>query len=448
MKLAILGGGGIRTPMLVSALIQHQEGLGVNEVWLMDIDQQRLNLTGKVIDQVIYKTGTSISIHRTVDANTALKDADFVVTTFRVGGMAHRIIDEKVALDMNVLGQETTGPGGFAMALRTIPVLKQYIEKMSSLCPDAWLLNFANPSGLLTEYILNHSGWEKAVGICDGPSGMLSTAANYLGCPTGDLYMEYFGLNHLGWIRKLELRGEDLLPKVLDSYKQVQEDLGLPFDPQFISELSLIPNEYLHYFYASRGSVEKILRSEKTRGEYINDLNEAFYKEIESVSSGQLIEDAYQAYQLKRWESYMAAETGRENKPHQGSAIEAEGYSGVALNIIRSMQGVGKNILILNVRNSGSISHFPNDAVVEIPAVIGAGSIKPITIGEIPLECLGLMNLIKSYERLTIKAALSKSYSQALHALTIHPLVMDGDLAKRLLDQYILKHQGFFPELV
>jgi len=455
MKITIIGGAGVRTPIIVKSILLRQESLGLDNLTLLDIDNERLALIGELIAPIKENKKTKFKIVLTTDPTIALDKADFVITTFRVGNIEHRVIDEKVALENHVLGQETTGPGGFAMAMRTIPVLIDYIHLMEKLCPDAWLLNFANPSGLLAEVILQKMGWERGVGICDGPASMQNSATSILGIPTDSLFLDYFGLHHLGWIRSVWYKGKNLLPDFLGIIAEDPEQFELPFSSETIKSLNMIPNEYLYYYYSSRTAVERILKAEHTRGEQIAELNSRFFKDLKSLvqkKDPSLLEKRYIEYQKARWETYMTIETGKETRnvdlqETDFDKMAEQGYSGVALDIIESINHGKNKILILNVLNEGSIDGIPRDASVEIPVVVGSGFIRPLTVGKIPEHCLGLMNQVKAYERLTIEAAMENSYSKALQALTIHPLVQDGNIARRVLDEYIKQHGDYFPKL-
>lgn len=215
MKIAVIGAGGIRTPLIVESILKRQERLGVDKLALMDIDAGRLDIIGALTAHLETNRSSDIKITRTTDPQSALDGADFVITTFRVGGIESRVIDERVPLEIGVLGQETTGPGGFAMGMRSIPVLLSYADLARRLCPDAWLINFANPAGMLTEALTKIGGWDRAVGICDSPSSMQRVAAALIGKPPDEVYLDYFGLNHLGWIRSVIHNSKDYLPKSL-----------------------------------------------------------------------------------------------------------------------------------------------------------------------------------------------------------------------------------------
>ncbi len=347
MKIAILGGGGMRTPLLVQALLIRQDRLGVDELALMDTDGERLELMRLVAQAANAASPRALRLTHTTRARDALQDADFVITTFRVGGIESRVIDERVPLAHGVLGQETTGPGGFAMAVRTLPVLFDYLQLMRELCPQAWLINFANPAGLLTEALRGAGGWERAVGICDAPSTMQRVAAAMLGATPERVHIDYFGLNHLGWVRSLTHEGKDMLPQFIRMLRDGATLPGLPFDSNLVAELGLIPNEYLFYYYHAREAVANILRGEETRGEYLVRINRDLLAALRAhAARGEPAEmvAAYRAYMRQRGHTYMAGETGQTDwlakvDPAAAEALASEGYAGVALDVIEALRG-------------------------------------------------------------------------------------------------------------
>ncbi len=455
MKIAILGAAGVRTPLIVQAMAARQERIDLRELALMDIDGDHLELIGALTLPMEASGKLAFRIQRTTDAREALQGADYVITTFRVGGIESRIVDERVALDQGVLGQETTGPGGFAMAMRTIPVLLGYIELMREVCPEAWLINFANPAGMLAEVILRAANWRRAVGICDSPGTVQRAAAAVLKATLDEVYLDYFGLNHLGWVRRIIYHETDVLPQMIAMIRQMGGFPGLPFDADFLTEMGMIPNEYLYYFYNARQSVENILQKGISRGEQITRLNRDLFKDLRDLHrsedpEGMLIR--YHEYLNTRGQTYMKTETGEHPEPASLDAtvlqaISGEGYAGVALDVIEALQGGKTRPMPLNILNQGAIAGMGDQDVVEIPALVGKGYIHPMAVGEIPDHCLGLMKQVKSYERLTIAAAMEGSYAKALQALVVHPLVGDTALARRILEGYQERHGDLFPKL-
>jgi 6-phospho-beta-glucosidase len=401
--------------------------------------------------------GLKFHLTRTTDVVQALQGADFVITTFRVGGIASRVIDERVPLSHGVLGQETTGPGGFAMGMRTIPVILETVEQLRTYCPDAWLINFANPAGMLAEAVAQ-TGWKRVVGICDAPTGMQRVAAAVLGAPVEEIFLDYFGLNHLGWVRSVLFHGQDVLPKFLQMAQQAGELPDLPFQLDFIAALGMIPNEYLYYYYHADQAVKNILQAGRTRGEQIAKLNEELFASLKSCQevgdqAGMLA--AYRAYLQQRGQTYMAAETGKgRNQAAHGpfaaavaAALSGEGYAGVALDLIEGLQGQAARSMILNIPNQGALPGMGAGDVVEVPALVSRDLVRPLAAGEVPAACLGLMQQVKAYEQATIRAAREHSYSLAVQALVLHPLVRDYNLARRILDGYIEQHAENFPAL-
>jgi 6-phospho-beta-glucosidase len=421
----------------------------------MDIDGERLDIIAALIEPLERRSTMGFRVTHTTDPRPALAAADYVITTFRVGGIASRIVDERVPLSHGVLGQETTGPGGFAMAMRSIPVLLGYLGLMRELCPEAWLVNFANPAGLLAEAAIRIGGWERTVGICDAPQGMWRVAAALLGVPADTLFLDYFGLNHLGWVRAIVVNGRDHLPHFIEMIRRGGGMPGLPFVAEFIAALGLIPNEYLYYYYHAAQAVHNILRAGQTRGEQIAGLNRELFAELARLQrTGDLdgMARTYRAYLSHRGETYMAGETAGAHDlagldPAVLQAMVGEGYAGVALDLIESLAGTGPRQMILNVPNRGAIHKMDAEDVVEVPAYVGTGEVRPLAVGQVPEGPLGLMKQIKEYERLTIAAATEGSYARAAQALTVHPLVRDYSTAIAILDGYREQHGALFPEL-
>jgi 6-phospho-beta-glucosidase len=453
MKITVIGAAGVRTPLLVSVFEKNRNiDIDIDTLALMDIDKEHLDIIRLLIDLQSKKSlSNSLNIEFTTNAEEALRGTDYVITTFRVGGMEGRVIDESIPLEYNMLGQETTGAGGFAMAARSIPVLKHYASLMKKLCPEAWIINFANPSGILTEYLINTLGWEKTIGICDAPSTMHSMAASLAGISKNEILMDYFGLNHLGWIRSLRYCGGDLLPKFIQQLKYSDMAGLIPFSPEFINTLGMIPNEYLFYYYSSKQAVTNIKSAGLTRGQHLLQANIELFSELEEQKQKKLFDQmlpTYEHYLYSRWKTYMSSETTNASDATINDLKETpspEGYGNVALEVIEALRGNSPKINYLNIRNSGAINGMHNDDIVEIPVIVCNGSLKPISVGEIPDHCLGLMKQVKSFEKATINSIENEDYNLALYALSIHPLIQDEMIARKILDQYISKHGSYFP---
>jgi 6-phospho-beta-glucosidase len=464
MKLTFIGAGGVRTPLVIQSILNFQDRLPLDTVCMMDIDPERLELIKLACKPRLAK-GAKFNIEWTTDARKAIRGADFIVTTFREGSLESRVIDEQVPLKYGVLGQETTGPGGFAMALRTVPVILHYVELIKELAPDAWLLNFTNPAGILTEAITRVAGFEHAVGICDNPSAMMRAAAAFVHTDPDKLFPEYYGLNHLGWMRSIYLDGKDLIPDILRKMQSSGETVEhLPFDVNEIAALGTIPNEYVYFYYYPRKSVENLLKSGQSRALQILPFNQELYAGLRRIRDEEDTPDKIEAIYLKyldqRQSTYMTLETGHdagsaavEEKPLEKQDAKkamdesAEGYSAVALNVIEGLLGKSK-LMILNVPNRGAISGMAEDDVIETTCLVSNGVVRPFAMGSIPDADLGLMKSVKAYEKLTIQAAVEDSYGKALEALTLHPLVPGYDIAQQILDDYLAQHGDYFPKLL
>jgi 6-phospho-beta-glucosidase len=326
---------------------------------------------------------------------------------------------------------------------------------MRDLCPNAWLINFANPAGMLTEAVIRQSDWTRVVGICDGPASMHLVIAALLGANPDDVALDYFGLNHLGWIKRIIYRNRDYLPDFLALLKSSRVIPGLPFDPELIINLGMIPNEYLYYYYYDHQAVNNILKAGESRGEQIVKFNLRLFDELKQNYNAQNfsgMQTAYQAYLNLRGSTYMVNETGKSHdlstlEPNIVETLSDEGYAGVALNLIEALVGDRPIVQILNVPNNGSINNMDEKDVVEIPTLVKRDQIQPMVVGDIPAHCMGLIKQVKYFEQLTIEAAIEGSYQKACLALTIHPLVRDFSIASMILDEYITQHKSYFPDL-
>lgn len=446
MKLSILGGGGFRTPYVWQALLRDTGQPRVTEVWLYDIDESRLATMSNILRQLAAGFPDAPALMTSTSLESALEGSGFVFAAIRVGGLQARCRDEHVALDLGVLGQETTGPGGIAYALRTIPVMLEIAGVMNKAAPGAYLLNFTNPAGIITEALQAMLG-DRVVGICDTPSELGRRAAALLGRDHTRIQMDYVGLNHLGWMRRLLVDGSDVLPDLLaDDERLGALEEAMVFGPEWIRELGVIPNEYLYYYYFARDAVSTINGSAMTRGDFLLKTQSAFFERAEAAGSHAA--HVWSEAVRERNASYMAeAKGGEQGNPahHHGTDSDPAhlGYAGVALGVMTAISRNQRQSMILNVRNQGTISSLPHDAVVEIPTMVDANGVHPLTLQQPALYQLGLMQQVKAVERHAIAAAMEGSRAQALKAFALHPLVDSVSVARRLLDGYI----GAFPEL-
>jgi 6-phospho-beta-glucosidase len=460
LKLTILGAAGVRTPLVLQSILARGHQLGLDELALMDVDGKRLGLMRALCQALVRSADIGFKVTWTEDARSAIRGANYVIPTFRVGGMESRVIDEQVPLKYGVLGQETTGPGGFAMALRTIPVMLDYVKVVQEEAPGAWLLNFTNPAGIITEAIVNVGKYERAIGICDNPPSMWRAAAAWLGVAPADMLVEYFGLNHLGWVQTIYHNGQDQVPGLIDFIEAHSAGNlpGLPFEPGYIRMLGMIPNEYNYFYTSTPKVVDNLKRAGHSRAQQIMPFNVALYQALDQLvqeeAPASKIEAAYLHYLTQRGETYMSLETGHKHSlppelQQKLSQMEAsaEGYSGVAMGVIEALCNPAGGLSILNVPNQGAIQGMRAEDVVEVTCHLGQGVIRPLVVGVVPDHALGLMKQVKEYERLTIQAAAEGSYGLALKALALHPLVPSLSVARSILDDYCQEHGTYFPLL-
>lgn len=450
MKLLLLGAG-IRTPLLLQGLIRRQDSLGLSEVVLFDDDPVRLRTMGAFGRAFAERHGARFAVTPVADL-AAAAGARFVFSAIRVGQERHRILDERIPLAHGVLGQETTGPGGFAMALRTIPVLLRYAKTLEAVAPDAWLVNFTNPAGLITQALLTQTKL-KVVGICDTPTAIRASLARFLGRPDDDLFLDYFGLNHLGWVRRVLLDGRDVLPDLLGRYEALAEtshEWSL-FEPELVRLYGMLPNEYLYYFYYRERAVANILASGSTRGEQILAINDPLWERLRRQLHEGRTEEALRLYAERmtaRDATYMNRESGRQTEPPptDGAPVFGEGYAGLAMATMAAIVGPAKATLILNVAGGGGWRDFAAEDVVEVPCLVDEHGPHPLTQAPLPEVVRPLVAAIKAYERLTIEAAVSGSYGAAVQALALHPLVASYSLARQIVDDYLVAHRDLLPQ--
>ncbi|MEP0764660.1 MAG: 6-phospho-beta-glucosidase [Chloroflexota bacterium] len=459
MKLTVIGGGGVRAPLFVASALRRAAALGLDEICLMDVDGPKLALTGALAQGVARKAGSPVRVTTTTNARQALDGASFVVTTIRVGGDEGRVLDERIALRHGVLGQETTGPGGFAMALRSIPAILGYARLRDELCPDAWMFNFTNPAGLVTQ-ALHDAGFARAVGICDSANGAQEAIAARLGCAANDLRPEVFGLNHLSWTRRVTYQGEDVLPRLLADPEVLRETRLNIFEPALVRHLEMWLNEYLYYFYYAERAVAAISAEERTRGEEVLMLNRDLLAQLKQLDPARDLDAAlaaYYRYERRRSSTYMHYAQQDAPTPEEADALfsatflevdphEGEGYAGVALDIMAALTTGEPRYTALNMPNNGAIAGMAVDDVVEVSCVVNGDGVHTLPTGAIPDGPALLMQVIKRYERLTVRAVAERSRALAIDALMAHPLVLSYSRARALVDEYLAAHAPYVGE--
>ncbi|MDQ2758174.1 MAG: 6-phospho-beta-glucosidase [Actinomycetota bacterium] len=436
MKLAILGGGGFRVPLVYGALLRDRSERRVTHVTLHDTDPGRLEAIAHVLAQMAARAPGDVPtpvVQTTGDLDDAVRDADFVFSAIRVGGLAGRTADERVALELGVLGQETTGPGGLAYGLRTVPVALDIAERVRSLAPGAWVINFTNPAGLVTEAMQTVLG-PRVVGICDSPIGLGRRAATALGLDPARTSFGYAGLNHLGWLRTLTHEGVDVLPQLLASPERLlTTEEGRLFGPTWLQTLGAVPNEYLHYYYSTREALAAITGGPQTRGEFLLTQQQAFYAEVAARPAAAY--DVWRRTREERDATYMK-EARAHDEERDAADVAGGGYEGVALDIMAAIARGERAAMILNVRNGSTLTGLPSEAVVEVPCTVDADGPHPLAADPLTGHQLGLVVQVKTVEHLIIAAATTRSQALALEAFALHPLVDSVAVAGQLLAGY------------
>ncbi|MCT2344383.1 MULTISPECIES: 6-phospho-beta-glucosidase [Niallia] len=431
IKIATIGGGSSYTPELVEGFIKRYEELPIRELWLVDIEagKEKLEIVGNLAKRMIEKAGLPIEVHLTLDRREALKDADFVTTQFRVGLLDARAKDERIPLKYGVLGQETNGPGGLFKGLRTIPVILDICKDIEELCPNAWLINFTNPAGMVTEAVLRYSNIKKVVGLCNVPIGMEMGIAKLLDVDHSRVRIDFAGLNHMVYGLDVYVDGESVKDKVINLLTDpnnssfVKNIEGLGWEPEFIKALNVLTCPYHMYYYKTSEMIakdQKNSKSEGTRAEVVQALEKELFE---------LYKDPNLAI-----------------KPPQLEKRGGAYYSDAAVRLINSIYNDKRDIQPVNTINNGAIAGIPNDSAVEVSSIITKDGPKPIVMGELPVAVRGLVQQIKSFERVAAEAAVTGDYDKAILALTINPLSPSDTVAKEIVDEMLEAHKEHLPQ--
>ena len=453
MKLTLLGSG-VRAPFVLRGLADGREDLDLDEVVLHDTDPERLELMAALGAHLCAAWGAGFTVRGESDPRAAIAGARFVFSAIRPGQEGARAVDEEVPLKFGVLGQETTGPGGFAMALRTIPAMLGYARLIEENAPGALLVNFTNPVGIVMQALHDHSS-VRAVGVCDGPISMQRSVAAFLGQPRERVHADYAGLNHCGWIHRVLVDGDDRMPELLDRFEELQvaDEQWRLFDPALVRAIGMLPMEYLYFYYYRDEAVAHIRGSGSSRGRQLQALNDALWPVLRTcVDAGDLAgaRGAWERAMGERDATYFARERG-ETVPDEAEepddVFEGEGYEGVATAVMAAVVRRRKAPLILNVANRGAIGGLRDDDVVEVTCLADEHGAHPIAQGRISEAALSLVSQVKRYERLTVAAAVEGSYDAALDALLAHPLVASYPAAKAIVDGYLEGLPGLLPPL-
>lgn len=431
LKIVTIGGGSSYTPELIEGFIKYYHELPVRELWLVDVEEgkEKLEIVGNLAKRMVEKAGVPLQIYLTLDRKEALKSADFVTTQFRVGLLEARKKDESIPLKHGVLGQETNGPGGLFKALRTIPVILDICREMEELCPNAWLINFTNPAGMITEAVLRYSNINRVVGLCNVPIGMEMGVAKLLGVEHSRVRIDFAGLNHMVYGLDVFVDGETVKDRVISLINDPEKSItmqnihSMGWEPEFLKALDVFPCPYHNYYYKSGDMLEK---------------------ELENFKEGTIRAEVVKKLEEELFELYKDPQLAI--KPPQLEKRGGAYYSDAAVRLIHSMYTDKRDIQAVNTLNKGAIASLPYDSAVELSCMITKDGPKPIAVGELPIQISGLVQQMKSFERVAIEAAISGDYDQVLLAMTINPLVPSDRVAKVILDEMLEAHKEYLPQ--
>ena len=431
LKIAIIGAGSSYTPELIEGLINRKDELPIRELWLVDIEdgREKVNIIAGLTQRMLARNNLeNISVHVTFDRIEALKGADFICSQFRAGCLEGRIRDERISLKYGMIGQETNGLGGFANACRTIPIALDICKEIEEYCPDAWLLNFTNPSGMVTEAILKHSN-VKAVGLCNVPVIMQKGISKLLEANEKDLIVQVAGLNHFIFVRQILDNGVDKLEEVLEQVVAGNDPLVPENIPPFkwpaalIRSLGMIPCPYLRYYYMSQDMMDQELEeadNDGTRGEVVKAIEKRLF-------------DIYRNPDLTE-------------KPKELEMRGGKYYSEAACELMASIHNDKRTIMHVNTRNNGAISGLPDDCAVEVSCMITKSGPLPLNVAEFPADTLKLIQLMKQFESLTVQAAVDGDKELAHRALILNPIVTTGSILEKALDETITANLDYMPQ--
>ncbi|HCD44391.1 MAG TPA: 6-phospho-beta-glucosidase [Lachnoclostridium sp.] len=433
IKIVTIGGGSSYTPELVEGFIKRYEKLPVRELWLVDIEagREKLETVGALAQRMVKKAGLPMKVILSYDRREALKDADYVTTQMRVGLLDARIKDERIPLSHGMIGQETNGAAGMFKAFRTIPVILDIVKDMKELCPEAWMINFTNPAGMITEAVLRYTDYKKVIGLCNVPVNMVNGFARLLDVEPERVTMELSGLNHHIFATDVLVDGQSRLEEILEIYQHISAEDAismknfstLPFSPEFIRGLHCIPCPYHNYYYFTKEQLEEELKEYKegrVRGEVVKKVEEELFE--------------------------LYKDENLDVKPKQLEMRGGARYSDAACNLICSLHNNTGDIQYVDVRNNGTITNLPADSAVEAACIITSGGPKPIAVGELKTQINGTIQTIKTFERLVCEAAVTGNRDLAVTALNMNPLCASDHDANAVIHELLEAHKEYLPQ--
>ena len=427
IKIATIGGGSSYTPELVDGFIKRWSTLPVKELWLVDVEEgkQKMEIVAALARRMVKKAGIPMEIYTTLNRREALKGADFVTTQLRVGQLQARIKDERIPLSHGILGQETNGAGGLFKGMRTIPVIMDICRDMEELCPDAWLINFTIPVGIVMEGIHRYTNFKKIIGLCNVPIGMHKAIAQLLDRKEEEVVVNFGGLNHMVFATQVTIDGKDVTKEVLKLWgdQSVKNIKGVVWNPDFIQELGVLPCSYHRYYYMTKEYLEEALEKYEK-----HEIRAEFVKKVE--------DELFELYK-------------DENLCEKPKLLEERGgafYSDAACNLINSIYNDKGDIQVVNTVNNGAVENFEDDEIVEVSCKITKNGPVPVKVGRLPKAVNGLVQQIKSFEIAGSSAAVTGDKNKALLALMINPLVMSQKTAEIVLDELLEAHKEYLPQ--
>lgn len=433
VKIVTIGGGSSYTPELVEGFIKRYDVLPVRELWLVDIEagRDKLETVGALAQRMVHKAGLPMEVKLSYNRREALKDADFVTTQMRIGRLPARVLDERIPLSHGMIGQETNGAGGMFKAFRTIPVILDIVKDMEELCPNAWMINFTNPAGMVTEAVLRYTNFKKVIGLCNVPVNMVAGIAKIMEVEEDSVQMELQGVNHHIFATDVFIDGVSRMDEVVERYAKVdpadaiamKNFNALPFSPSFIRGLHAIPCPYHNYYFFTKEQLEEELeqfKEGKVRGEVVSKVEEELFELYKDVNL--------------------------EIKPKQLEQRGGARYSDAACNLIASIYSNKCDIQYVDVLNAGTISDLPYDSAVEVACMITGDGPKPIATGNLKPQISGTVQMIKAFERMVVEAAVSGNRDLAVTALNMNPLCPSDELANIVVDELLEAHKEYLPQ--
>ena len=432
VKIVTIGGGSSYTPELMNGFISRYDRLPVREIWLVDIEdgREKLEIVGAMAQRMWDKAGLPVKVHCTLDRREALKGADFVTTQFRVGLLYARIKDERIPFSHGMLGQETNGAGGIFKAFRTIPVILDIVKDMKELCPDAWLINFTNPSGMVTESIIRYGGWKKTMGLCNVPIGCMLNEPALIDKTLDELVFRFAGIDHFHWHRVFDLDGNEVTDQLIEAILEGKKDDGTPANihevkwfPEQLRAIGMIPCGYHRYYYLQSDMLADGLSEFNGKGTRAQQV-----KEVED----QLFE-LYKDPELAEMPELLSKRGGAH-------------YSDVATESIAAIYNNANEHIVCSTLNNGAIPDLPDDAVVQVSSYVGGAGAQPVAFGPMTTSARGYLQLMWNMQRLVEEAAVYGDYGALLEAVALNPQTPSGSEAKQCIDELLVAHEQYLPQ--